>query len=85
MLLQYRGYEIGGLVGKLSGSLASIEKSIASKEAKYNTLIDNVHSDGIIAGERGIGGLVSKVDNSRISNSSFTGRITNTYDTTALT
>ncbi|HGD2607579.1 TPA: ZmpA/ZmpB/ZmpC family metallo-endopeptidase [Streptococcus pneumoniae] len=53
-----------------------------SKEAKYNTLIDNVHSDGIIAGERGIGGLVSKVDNSRISNSSFTGRITNTYDTT---
>ncbi|HEW0912871.1 TPA: G5 domain-containing protein, partial [Streptococcus pneumoniae] len=24
-----------------------------SKEAKYNTLIDNVHSDGIIAGERG--------------------------------
>ncbi|WP_235888684.1 GLUG motif-containing protein, partial [Streptococcus pneumoniae] len=29
-----------------------------------------------------IGGLVSKVDNSRISNSSFTGRITNTYDTT---
>lgn len=54
-----------------------------SKEAKYNTLIDNVHSDGIIAGERGIGGLVSKVDNSRISNSSFTGRITNTYDTTA--
>ncbi|MTV97499.1 hypothetical protein GM532_15570, partial [Streptococcus pneumoniae] len=52
-----------------------------SKEAKYNTLIDNVHSDGIIAGERGIGGLVSKVDNSRISNSSFTGRITNTYDT----
>ncbi|RJP07429.1 peptidase [Streptococcus pseudopneumoniae] len=54
-----------------------------AKEAKYNTRIDNVHSDGVISGERGIGGLVSKVDNSRISNSSFTGRITNTYDTTA--
>ncbi|CJB69052.1 immunoglobulin A1 protease [Streptococcus pneumoniae] len=38
-----------------------------SKEAKYNTLIDNVHSDGIIAGERGIGGLVGKLSGSLAS------------------
>ena len=54
-----------------------------AKQANSGTTITNVHSSGVIAGERGIGGLVSKVDNSRISNSSFTGRITNTYDTTA--
>ncbi|MDB6214132.1 ZmpA/ZmpB/ZmpC family metallo-endopeptidase [Gemella haemolysans] len=54
-----------------------------AKQANNGTTITNVHSSGVIAGERGIGGLVSKVDNSRISNSSFTGRITNTYDTTA--
>ena len=54
-----------------------------AKQANNCTTITNVHSSGVIAGERGIGGLVSKVDNSRISNSSFTGRITNTYDTTA--
>ncbi|CIY87276.1 IgA1 protease [Streptococcus pneumoniae] len=52
-----------------------------AKEAKNNTTLSNVHSNGIIAGERGIGGLVSQVDNSTISNSSFTGRITNTYET----
>ena len=52
-----------------------------AKEAKNGTTIDNVHSSGVIAGERSIGGLVSKVTNSTISNSSFTGRITNTYDT----
>ena len=52
-----------------------------AKEAKNNTTLSNVHSNGIIAGERGIGGLVSQVENSRIYNSSFTGRITNTYDT----
>ena len=55
-----------------------------AKEAKNDTTIANVHSSGVIAGERSIGGLVSQVTNSTISNSSFTGRITNTYDTTAI-
>ena len=54
-----------------------------AKEAKNGTTIVNVHSFGVIAGERSIGGLVSQVTDSTISNSSFTGRITNTYDTTA--
>ena len=54
-----------------------------AKEAKNGTTIANVHSSGVIAGERSIGGLVSQVTDSTISNSSFTGRITNTYDTTA--
>ena len=54
-----------------------------AKEAKNDTTIANVHSSGVIAGERSIGGLVSKVTNSAISNSSFTGRVTNTYDTKA--
>lgn len=52
-----------------------------AKTANNGTTITNVHSSGVIAGERGIGGLVSQVDNSTISNSSFTGRITNTYET----
>ena len=54
-----------------------------AKEAKNDTKIANVHSSGVIAGERSIGGLISQVTDSTISNSSFTGRITNTYDTTA--
>ena len=54
-----------------------------AKEAKNGTIIANVHSSGVIAGERSIGGLVSKVTDSTISNSSFTGRVTNTYDTKA--
>ena len=54
-----------------------------AKEAKNGTTIVNVHSSGVIAGERSIGGLVSQVTDSTISNSSFTGRITNTYDTTS--
>ena len=54
-----------------------------AKEAKNGTTIANVHSSGVIAGERSIGGLVSQVTNSAISNSSFTGRVTNTYDTKA--
>ena len=54
-----------------------------AKEAKNGTIIANVHSSGVIAGERSIGGLISQVTDSTISNSSFTGRITNTYDTTA--
>ena len=67
------------------------EANVSSKEdaatiakvAKNETTITNVHSSGVIAGERSIGGLVSKVTNSAISNSSFTGRVTNTYDTKA--
>ena len=54
-----------------------------AKEAKNGTTIANVHSSGVIAGERSIGGLVSQVIDSAISNSSFTGRVTNTYDTKA--
>ena len=54
-----------------------------AKEAKNRTVISNVHADGAIAGEHGIGGLVSQVNNSTISNSSYTGRITNTYKTVA--
>ena len=54
-----------------------------AKEAKNGSKIINVHSSGVIAGERSIGGLVSQVTNSTISESSFTGRITNTYDTNA--
>ena len=65
------------------------EANVSSKEdaatiakmANNSTVINNVHSSGVIAGERSIGGLVSQVDNSTISNSGFTGRITNTYDT----
>ena len=64
------------------------EANISSKEdaatiakmANNGSKIINVHSSGVIAGERSIGGLVSQVDNSTISNSSFTGRITNTYE-----
>ena len=55
-----------------------------AKEAKNGSKIINVHSSGVIAGERSIGGLVSQVTNSEISNSSFTGRITNTYDTNSI-
>ena len=54
-----------------------------AKEAKNGTNITNVHSSGVIAGEYSIGGLVSQVTDSKILNSSYTGRITNTYDTTA--
>ena len=54
-----------------------------AKEAKNGTNITNVHSSGVIAGEHSIGGLVSQVTDSKILNSSYTGRITNTYDTTA--
>ncbi|VOG79925.1 immunoglobulin A1 protease [Streptococcus pneumoniae] len=51
-------------------------------EAKNGTTINEVHVDGLLGGERGIGGLVAKVDQSNITNSSFTGRIVNTYETT---
>ena len=54
-----------------------------AKEATNSSTLDNVHANGIIAGELGIGGLVQKVDNSTVRNSSFTGRITNTFVTTS--
>ncbi|HET0903693.1 TPA: peptidase M26 [Streptococcus pneumoniae] len=60
---------------------AKVHAATIAKEAKNNTTITSIHSSGVIAGEHSIGGLVSQVDNSTISNSSFTGRITNTYDT----
>lgn len=52
-----------------------------ANEANNATKINNVHIDGVLAGERGIGGLVWKADNSRITNSSFKGRIVNSYET----
>ena len=75
----------GATVQNLSLKDANIsakeDAATVAKEAKNGTTISNVHADGAIAGEHGIGGLVSQVENSRISNSSFTGRITNTYET----
>ena len=62
---------------------AKDDTATLAKEANNNTHIDNVHADGAIAGERSIGGLVSQVNNSTIYNSSYTGRITNTYKTVA--
>ena len=62
---------------------AKEDAATVAKEAKNRTAISNVHADGAIAGEHGIGGLVSQVNNSTISNSSYTGRITNTYKTVA--
>ena len=52
-----------------------------ANEANNTTRINNVHVDGVLAGERGIGGLVWKADNSKITNSSFKGRIVNSYET----
>ena len=54
-----------------------------ANEANNATRINNVHVDGVLAGERGIGGLVWKADNSKITNSSFKGRIINSYETRA--
>ena len=62
---------------------AKEDAATLAKEARNGTVISNVHADGAIAGEHGIGGLVSQVNNSTISNSSYTGRITNTYKTVA--
>ena len=62
---------------------AKYNAATVAKEAKNRTAISNVHADGAIAGEHEIGGLVSQVNNSTISNSSYTGRITNTYNTVA--
>ena len=52
-------------------------------EAQNGTNIKQVHVDGVLAGERGIGGLLAKADQSAITESSFKGRIVNTYETTA--
>ena len=52
-------------------------------EAQNNTKIQQVHVDGVLAGERGIGGLLAKADQSSITESIFKGRIINTYETTA--
>lgn len=52
-------------------------------EAQNGTNIKQVHVDGVLAGERGIGGLLAKADQSSITESSFKGRIINTYETTA--
>ena len=62
---------------------AKYNAATIAKEANNNTRIENVYADGAIAGEHEIGGLVSQVNNSTISNSSYTGRITNTYKTVA--
>ncbi|WP_173307051.1 ZmpA/ZmpB/ZmpC family metallo-endopeptidase [Streptococcus sp. k-628] len=81
----------GGLNGATVENLSLKDANISAKEdaatlakeARNGTVISNVHADGAIAGEHGIGGLVSQVNNSTISNSSYTGRITNTYKTVA--
>lgn len=52
-------------------------------EAQNGTKIQQVHVDGVLAGERGIGSLLAKADQSAITESSFKGRIVNTYETTA--
>ena len=52
-------------------------------EAQNNTKIQQVHVNGVLAGERGIGGLLAKAEQSSITESSFKGRIINTYETTA--
>lgn len=55
-----------------------------SYEAQNGTKIQQVHVDGVLAGERGIGGLLAKAEQSSITESSFKGRIINTYETTAV-
>ncbi|MCY7061276.1 YSIRK-type signal peptide-containing protein [Streptococcus oralis] len=56
--------------------------SLAYK-AQNGTKIKQVHVDGVLSGEHGIGGLLAKADQSSITESSFKGRIINTYETTA--
>ena len=77
----------GATVEKLSLKNVSISGkddigSLAYK-AQNGTKIKQVHVDGVLAGERGIGGLLAKADQSSITESSFKGRIINTYETTA--
>ncbi|VNS01695.1 immunoglobulin A1 protease [Streptococcus pneumoniae] len=76
----------GATIEKLSLKNVSIsgKDDIGSlaNEAKNGTTINEVHVDGLLGGERGIGGLVAKVDQSSITESSFKGRIVYTYETT---
>ncbi|HHK6473865.1 TPA: ZmpA/ZmpB/ZmpC family metallo-endopeptidase [Streptococcus pneumoniae] len=77
----------GATIEKLSLKNVSIsgKDDIGSlaNEAQNNTKIKQVHVDGVLAGERGIGGLLAKADQSSITESSFKGRIVNIYETTA--
>ena len=77
----------GATVEKLSLKNVSIsgKDDIGSLayEAQNGTKIKQVHVDGVLAGERGIGGLLAKAEQSSITESSFKGRIINTYETTA--
>ena len=77
----------GATVEKLSLNNVSIsgKDDIGSLayEAQNGTKIKQVHVDGVLAGERGIGGLLAKAEQSSITESSFKGRIINTYETTA--
>ena len=77
----------GARVEKLSLKNVSISGkddigSLAYK-AQNGTKIQQVHVDGVLSGEHGIGGLLAKADQSSITESSFKGRIINTYETTA--
>lgn len=77
----------GATVEKLSLKNVSIsgkdDIGALAYETQNGTKIQQVHVDGVLAGERGIGGLLAKADQSRITESSFKGRIINTYETTA--
>ena len=77
------GATVQNLSVKDANISAKYNAATIAKEANNNTRIENVYADGAIAGEHEIGGLVSQVNNSTISNSSYTGRITNTYKTVA--
>ncbi|HGK0024270.1 TPA: immunoglobulin A1 protease [Streptococcus pneumoniae] len=76
----------GATVEKLSLKNVAIsgKNDIGSlaNEATNGTKIKQVHFDGVLAGERGVGGLLAKADQSSIAESSFKGRIVNTYETT---
>ncbi|MDG9094232.1 immunoglobulin A1 protease [Streptococcus pneumoniae] len=76
----------GATVEKLSLKNVAIsgKNDIGSlaNEATNGTKIKQVHVDGVLAGERGVGGLLAKAEQSSIAESSFKGRIVNTYETT---
>ncbi|MFR9375926.1 immunoglobulin A1 protease [Streptococcus pneumoniae] len=76
----------GATVEKLSLKNVAIsgKNDIGSlaNEATNGTKIKQVHVDGVLAGKRGVGGLLAKADQSSIAESSFKGRIVNTYETT---
>lgn len=76
----------GATVEKLSLKNVAIsgknDIGLLANEATNGTKIKQVHVDGVLAGERGVGGLLAKADQSSIAESSFKGRIVNTYETT---